>query len=425
MSDEKKPSYIERFKSLTPRQKQYIVLIAVGSVFAALVLGSVTLWNNNPPMLPQTVNNDVKAKDIAVPGQQVDPKDVWMAQSSSRLQAMDDMLRSMQQKIEAAEREKNEERDRPAQSQPAASILPPLPPLNPPQPEQAAQPMQTAAVQPPALPPLPASETEKPKEPSIASFEVSKPTAEPESSDKAEQAKTYVPSGSFARVALLGGFDAPAGGQAQNNPIPVLLRVQNNAFLPNRYRARVKECHIIGSGYGDLSSERAYIRTETLSCVLKSGEVVDTSLKGYIVGEDGKAGMRGRLVSKQGQVLANALATGVISGFGQGLQQAATTYSTSPLGSVATVDSNKRIQSGIGIGVGQALDRLSRYYITLAEKMFPVIEIDAMRQVDVVFTKGVSLGLGDSSSEGEYTDVWKKGRQLQNKSVNPQEDYKQ
>ena len=36
-----------------------------------------------------------------------------------------------------------------------------------------------------------------------------------------------------------------------------------------------------------------------------------------LAGEDGKAGMRGRLVSKQGQLLANALLAGVASGIGQ------------------------------------------------------------------------------------------------------------
>jgi conjugal transfer pilus assembly protein TraB len=223
------------------------------------------------------------------------------------------------------------------------------------------------------------------------------------------------------RAVLLAGLDAPTGGQAQNNPWPVVMRVQDNAFLPNRYRAKVKECHLLGSGYGDISSERAYLRLESISCVLNDGEVVDANAKGYVVGEDGKAGMRGRVISKQGQVLANALMTGIISGIGQGFQQSATTYSTSALGSVGTVDPGKQFQAGIGTGIGKALDRLSQYYITLAEKMFPVIEVDAGRVVDVVLTRGVTLGLGQSADEGDYSDIWKRGRQIMRKSLNPME----
>ena len=139
-----------------------------------------------------------------------------------------------------------------------------------------------------------------------------------------------------------------------------------------------------------------------------------------VVGEDGKAGMRGRLVSKQGQVLANALLAGIGAGIGQAFQQSATTVSTNPLGSIGTVDPGKQFQAGVGTGVGKALDRLSQYYITLAEKMFPIIEVDAGRTVDVVFTKGFSLDTDSAGGEPDtYTDIWRRGREVQKKSIEP------
>jgi conjugal transfer pilus assembly protein TraB len=125
--------------------------------------------------------------------------------------------------------------------------------------------------------------------------------------------------------------------------------------------------------------------------VTRDGTALDVPVKGYVTGEDGKAGMRGRLVSKQGQILANALMAGVASGIGHAFQQNATTVSISPLGSTSTVDSEKQLQAGLGMGVGRALDRLAQYYISLAEKVFPVIEVDAGRRVDVVLTQGVAL----------------------------------
>jgi conjugal transfer pilus assembly protein TraB len=153
----------------------------------------------------------------------------------------------------------------------------------------------------------------------------------------------------------------------------------------------VKECFVVGAGYGDVSSERAYIRTESLSCVTRDGTAIDVPVKGYVAGEDGKAGMRGRLVSKQGQLLANALLAGVASGIGHAFQQSSSTMSISPLGATTTVDPGKQFEAGFGTGVGRALDRLAQYYISLAEKVFPVIEIDAGRTVDVVITQGMSL----------------------------------
>ncbi|WP_303785330.1 TraB/VirB10 family protein [Azovibrio restrictus] len=407
----------ERVRSLSPKAKQYLVLGSLATVFLGLVFGSVAVWDNQPALTPQTGKEELKSKNIATPGAQVDPRDVWMAQSSQQLKEMDAVIQGLKQKLADVEQKQNAPQP-PAQK--AESVLPPLPPVPPPLPSAQTQPAAqepAQAKQEPLQPPPP------PKEPGIAVFEVSDAaSSQAKSEQEAEkQGKTYIPSGSFMRAVLLGGLDAPTGGQAQNNPWPVLLRVQDNAFLPNRFRAKVKECFLLGSGYGDISSERAYLRLESLSCVLNNGEVVDTNAKGYVVGEDGKAGMRGRLVSKQGQVLANALLAGVASGIGQAFQQSATTYSTSALGTVGTVETGKQFQAGIGAGVGKALDRLSQYYINLAEKMFPIIEVDAGRGVDVVLTKGVTLGLGQSVDEGDYSEIWKRGRQIMKKSLNPME----
>ena len=58
-------------------------------------------------------------------------------------------------------------------------------------------------------------------------------------SDEAAKAKSvdnYLPV-VYPRV-LLGGLDAPTGGQSQTNPHPVLLRLVDSAVLPNHYGRR-------------------------------------------------------------------------------------------------------------------------------------------------------------------------------------------
>jgi conjugal transfer pilus assembly protein TraB len=196
---------------------------------------------------------------------------------------------------------------------------------------------------------------------------------------------------SFTRGTLLGGLDAPTGGQSQANPHPVLIRLSDNSVLPNRFRGEYRECFVIAAGYGDISSERAYLRTESLSCVRADGATLEVKIQGSVYGEDGKVGMRGRLVTKQGQMLANALLAGVVSGIGQGLATSSTEYSTSALGTVASATGAEAYRAGLGTGVGKALDRLAQYYIKLAENTFPVIEVDAGREIDVVITKGVRI----------------------------------
>jgi conjugal transfer pilus assembly protein TraB len=236
----------------------------------------------------------------------------------------------------------------------------------------------------------PAAKTAQASPPGRASATVSGAGASESLETQGKTLDNYIPI-SFTRAVLLGGLDAPTGGQAQSNPHPVLLRLDDNAILPNRFRAQVRECFVIGAGYGDISSERAYIRTERLACVRRDGSALEVKIKGSIFDETGKVGVRGRLVTKQGQVLANALLAGVISGIGQGFQNQYTTLTTSPFGQLAATDPSHAFESGISAGVGRAMDRLAQYYISLAEKTFPIIEIDAGRSVDVVLTEGVVI----------------------------------
>jgi conjugal transfer pilus assembly protein TraB len=407
---EQKSKFAERLQAMTPKQKQYLLLGSVAAIFFGLIIGSVKLWGNKP-INEQKTHAEIKTKDITVPGAQVNPQDVWMAQSSKEIAGMNDAMQAMQQKMDAMQKEKATQ---PNAGTGAPSTLPPLPPIPPmPQPSKSSTPINTSS----ALPPLPEQPAAPPKEPGIMAVEVS--DAAPQQAASVKDQSIYVPSGSFMRAVLLGGLDASTGGQAQNNPWPVLMRVQNNAFLPNRYRAQVKECFVLGSGYGDLSSERAFLRLESLSCVLKDGQVIDTSAKGYVVGEDGKAGMRGRLISKQGQVLANALLTGLVSGIGQGVSMASTNYSMSPLGGVGIVPPGQQVEAGVGAGIGTSLGSLSQYYMKLADKIFPIIEIDAGRVIDIVLTKGITLGIQSSGDAGgdQYSDVWKRGREIQNQPI--------
>jgi len=207
----------------------------------------------------------------------------------------------------------------------------------------------------------------------------------------------YIPAGSIITGTLITGMDAPTGKQARQDPHPALLRIKYEAILPNRFRADVRECFALLGGYGDLSSERAYLRGETISCVRKDGQIVESSLESFTVGEDGKAGVRGRLVSKQGQMLSKALTAGVIEGFAEAFDRV-------PVPSLSLQDDTGRqlyqqafstdsMQSGAVAGIGGALDRLAQYYIDQAESMFPVIEIDAGREVEIVLVRGGKLAL--------------------------------
>lgn len=206
----------------------------------------------------------------------------------------------------------------------------------------------------------------------------------------------YLTAGSMFEAILLNGMDAPTNSVAQKNPMPAVMRIKTEALLPNQYSHDVKECFVLVSGFGILSSERAQLRTETLSCVREGGKTMEAKVDGYVVGEDGRVGARGRLVSKQGQKIAQALTAGVLSGFATALtptQVPRLDLSTGGNNFISTQRATPQsiLETGVAKGFSSSANMVSQFYLELAKEITPVVEIDAGRKLTVVLIKGVEL----------------------------------
>jgi len=200
-----------------------------------------------------------------------------------------------------------------------------------------------------------------------------------------------VPAGSFVKGRLLNGLDAPSSGAAKSSPHPVAIQIIDKSILPNKFRADIKDCVAIGSGYGELSSDRAILRVENLSCVKKDGTSITSkgSSIGYVTGEDGKIGLSGRVVSKQGAILARALVAGFAEGMAKVFTQSNTYVATSANGTVSTPDPNKAFESSMYGGAAEASKKVAEYYLKLNDEMFPIVEIAVGRKCDIIFTKPI------------------------------------
>ena len=226
-----------------------------------------------------------------------------------------------------------------------------------------------------------------------------------------------VPAGAFARAVLLGGVDASASIQASSDPRPALLRLTDTGTLPRKFRSDLKGCHALAACYGDISSERVFMRLEKLTCTeRKTGEIIEVKVQGYVAGEDGRTGVRGSVVDRAGESMRNVLMGGFIGGIGEFLSQshnAAVTFS--PLSGLAQsnpMGMGDMLKAGAGKGLNNALDKYADFYIKRAEQLQPVIQVAAGRQVDIVFTEGISIGdsvyrqaIGRSHDQERYHQI--------------------
>lgn len=202
----------------------------------------------------------------------------------------------------------------------------------------------------------------------------------------------YIPAGSYAPAVVLAGADAATNVVDRENPTPVLFRVTGPAITAGRAGGRggqvdIEGCTVQGSAIGDLSSERVKVRLLSLTCLKRGGEIIEQKIAGYMVGA-GKAGVRGRVVSREGPLVTNAAIAGALSGLANAADMGGASGSDST--SIEDIARTAGIAAGTG-GVQSAANTLSEYYINRAEQYQPVISLNGGTKVELVFMEGISL----------------------------------
>jgi conjugal transfer pilus assembly protein TraB len=214
--------------------------------------------------------------------------------------------------------------------------------------------------------------------------------------------ENYVTSGSFARAVLLTGVVAETGTEAAGSPQPILLRLVDHGIFSKGYHTKqIKEAILIGSCYGNISSERALCRLQSLSLMNNSGDIVEKPVEGWLIGEDGRPGIKGDVIDKASDVTRMAVLNGILGGMANFFQSQATTsiYPVSPISGQANALAGKdALKAGAASGVGNALNKLADYAIKRAESMSPVIVVGSGRIIDVVFRKGFDLKLAQEQT---------------------------
>ena len=208
--------------------------------------------------------------------------------------------------------------------------------------------------------------------------------------EKEKQVSIYIPMG-FSKALLLNGVDAPTLAYGRQNPHPVLMLLLDKTILANNKKLDLKGCFVMGTAFGELSSERAYIKLSRISCIDEKGKIYQKKVEGVVIDADGKTGLKGRLVSKFGSVLAKQFMAGILEGISRILQASYTTVQISPIGTTSTINPEDITKVSIASGFGSAARKLADFYISLAKEYFPVIEVRAGRRVTVFFYGGEKL----------------------------------
>ena len=340
-------------KNILKGQKKLFFILLCGIFFIALGLSYFLFDDTNSPV------SDPPSVDL--PGDRIAPQEIWMTKLEAENKLIEKKLSYIEELL--LERVKKEDREMvelrreiSVVKEKASSVKPALKEEKPFSPFEPAKP----------IPRLPLSEV----------------WAEG-TKDRVLHVDRVIPAGTTVRAIIVSSVDAPCSVYSAADPQPVKLRILDDGHLPKNVTAQLKGGLLIGSVYGDLSSERIYIRIERLTQVKANGDFVETVVTGFVSGEDGKYGVRGTVIDKSGKMIGNAAVSGFFSGVSHSIGKARMDPQLAVFG-VA--------KEGAVAGTSQAFDRITDYFIKRAEQIRPVIQVTAGRIVDITFTHKAELG---------------------------------
>lgn len=202
---------------------------------------------------------------------------------------------------------------------------------------------------------------------------------------KPKDTSFWVPTGTFSDAIVLEGADANASVRGENNLVPMQFKLKGVAHMPGNTRlANLDNCFVTAAAYGDISSERALVQLQRLSCVI-DGKHIDQAVKGH-VSFYGKNGIKGVPVMRNGKILGLAFTAGALGGLGSSVSQVGQTVTG--VGATSSISGGEVARGAIGGGVSKAADKLADYYIERAEQYHPIIPVGAANRVEVVFIEG-------------------------------------
>ncbi len=346
-------------------------------------------------------------KSLTTGASRVNPQELWVHDLSARLEIQLKRLDALEQSLEQLLKLNAPTKKGAVPSTTVGSVKQEIAQLF--QENMLLQPLEPSQALPQSVNPLASSHqavsTQTPldftaslSKPTFKSRALQKITLSLKQNPKAHMLKStdnHIPAGAFAEAVLMGGVDASTAIQASSDPRPILLRLTHPGTLPRRFQSDLEGCHALAASYGDISSERVFMRLEKLSCVeRKTGEVMEMAVQGYVAGEDGRAGIRGVVVDKAGASMRNAMIGGFFSSLGKFLGQNKSPLLFSPtmgLGQQNPMNNIDMVKQSAGTGMGSALDKYADFYIKRAEQMQPVIQVAAGRKVDIVFSQGLEF----------------------------------
>lgn len=221
---------------------------------------------------------------------------------------------------------------------------------------------------------------------------------------------------------LLNGADASILGFGRQEEAPVAISLLSKVSIANGEYSNLKDCLLLGSAIGSMTTQRAQIRLEKISCIFTNQEgdkfLAEGQVKGWVTDENGSLGVTGGLITQEGKIIRSALPLAMIQTALDYVTRRATNV-VIPTGGGYNGYSNFNAAFGSGgaSAANTTLGKITEIYQKMIQAQVPVINFKPGREITVLFQGGEDITLvpyKDQQGLGEMEGDFMHGREKYN-----------
>jgi conjugal transfer pilus assembly protein TraB len=206
-----------------------------------------------------------------------------------------------------------------------------------------------------------------------------------------QQETAYLAAGCLAEVKVVTGVMATSqlGGETWGHPVLFSVsqafhcpwRLGGSGVKPSPSGLELAGCFALGKAKADMSSSRAIIAVELLSCVFPDGSSTELPIKAYAVDQDGTLGIVGELHTHDSAKLAKAFLTGLI-------QEASAAFGLAKSQLVVTGNTGgpQPFQ-----GAQTTLQHVANFWLGQARALLPTLWVRSQTRAYLVLLEGLPL----------------------------------
>lgn len=221
-------------------------------------------------------------------------------------------------------------------------------------------------------------------------------TLQVEKEAKEEKKKEFTLVTGFAKGTLINGGNLKTMSEGTKETLPIVISLDTKLKTPNNEEMDLRECFVRGAGKADFTSATAEITITNIQCHLVDSEgnhyKINKDVEGWVFDEVGGYGVKGRLITKEGEIIAKALPLAFLqTGLSIMTENARTSRNTT---SNAGVIEFSTAPAQVGANAGRTIiDKMGDLWLKYIDGLNPKVNLRPGREVVVGFKGGEVLTL--------------------------------